>query len=387
MTLLVIFFSSILSLSNQAASFLDYYSPVILKEANESQPKLAGIDMISNYFFDDQVVNNNATNWLNTKYRIQKNIQPTLYTFAIKYRDRKTNEYKWYLVYHVYHPMQEGSIHDWERIEICVSPKGNTPSKKDSINYAVITQHSLHNSKPGNSSNLLFQQNKKGKHLVVWQARWDGSKENNDIRKAELHFVPKMDIYNNNQLLINGKPHYYHYIFNPKNNQFPPSQNGFAKKPYNKPIKNPINKEYKLANIADIYPSMLDSSQWMKPVQVYFETPIIDSKNKMLSTKGTKTLYSQAIIDNSPDYRQNYIHKHWFWGVYPLNSTSFSQYQLLIKTNKGLKQHQYFAHNGIELKNKTITEFLTTGVFLGQGEYSDWPQDDEFDGRWVHIFK
>ena len=176
-------------------SYLHYYAPVILKQAEEPDDEHRGYDWMTNFFYDnDTYLANNKENWseelenyiLNNQHTDWQ-IRPTLYSSAILFHDNELNTNSLILLYHIYHAKQRYSIHDWERIEIRVDGIAGAPGSGEAINYVVITRHSLHNAREYPGEDLNFMETTDGKHVLIWQANWDFSLTN--PCQAELHFV------------------------------------------------------------------------------------------------------------------------------------------------------------------------------------------------------
>ena len=163
-------------------AFLHYYSPVILKQADELGLTI-GRDWLTQFDFDqDGRLANNKRHWEYGLYGYVMlhqhpswKIRPTLYTHAIEFVDGGTKSVV--LVYHVYHAMQINSIHDWERIEIRLdgvkSGAGAGPGTGETVRYVVITRHDCHVARLTASADPpSFWVTPKGKHVVITQAPW-----------------------------------------------------------------------------------------------------------------------------------------------------------------------------------------------------------------------
>ena len=144
--------------NDQRRAFLHYYSPIILKRADEDkgEGKHIGHDWITNFDYDrDGKFSNNRKNWKREKFKfINKTayqdwqIRPTLYTAAIEFMN--DGQKSLILLYHVYHAMQGcilpsckfEDIHDWERIELRldgIHPNGPQSRRNHSISCADCT--------------------------------------------------------------------------------------------------------------------------------------------------------------------------------------------------------------------------------------------------------
>jgi hypothetical protein len=161
--------------NEQRKAFLHYYSPVILKQAQEPSG-FDGRDWITNFHFDaDGQFSNNKKNWELKLWGFVKlgrhsswQIRPTLYSHIIEFTENGKKSVV--LVYHVYHAMQIDSIHDWERVELRLDGVEGGPGSGESIAFVVITEHSWHRARP--ASDVSFQETPKGKHVLIWQAPW-----------------------------------------------------------------------------------------------------------------------------------------------------------------------------------------------------------------------
>ena len=188
-------------------AFLHYYSPVILKQADEVG-LLLGRDWLTQFDFDqDGRLRNNKRHWELGLYghvmlgqHPQWKIRPTLYTHVIEFVENGVKSLV--LVYHVYHAMQVLSIHDWERIEVRLdgvkTGAGAGPGTGESVRYVVITRHDCHVAKTtGSTHPPRFWQTPHGKHVLVAQAPWGISTplppgdpcDKGFVATAELRFV------------------------------------------------------------------------------------------------------------------------------------------------------------------------------------------------------
>ena len=93
---------------DQHRSFLQYYAPVIFKQADEDEDHL-GYDWITNYFFDnDSYLPNNKENWsteldyyVDGSRHSDWNIAPTLYTSILEFWDDEAQTKSVILLYPV----------------------------------------------------------------------------------------------------------------------------------------------------------------------------------------------------------------------------------------------------------------------------------------------
>lgn len=194
--------------NDQRKAFLHYYSPIILKQADEKiifieqageKSIFIGRDWITNFDFDADggQLFNNKKHWESQLrgFVLQgKNpswqIRPTLYSHIIEFTENGRKSVV--LVYHVYHAMQIQSIHDWERIEIRLDDVVGDPGGGESIAFVVITEHSWHRAR--SAAEVSFQHTPQGKHVLIWQAPWGASVGVGDdglavYTTAQLNFV------------------------------------------------------------------------------------------------------------------------------------------------------------------------------------------------------
>lgn len=382
--------------------FLRYYSPVIFKEADESA-STAGADLITNIFFDgDRVLANNRSNW-NLK-RLSSDIRPTLYTAIIEFTENDCRSV--ILLYHVYHAGQDGSIHDWERIEIRLNNVGSYPNSGESIAYVVVTEHSLHKSMPTDS--LQFLTTSKGKHVLLWQAKLSkNGLFSRGFKKGELHFVksPIESILNNRaagalaSLDIDGQNSAkFHYVFalDPDAGslfdlqKITPSTVSTLSSMKSKHIYwNQVKGiYYELQDLADWMVLYQDQSSWSRPLNFEIFTPIRDEFGNIEIPAGHRVLYERSIDILGGEERGGYPGKHWFWGTYRFNCLRnddggwFGEWK---QTQSFLNQHEYFVHTGAKgcgAVDGSISEghWLTTD--------SSWYLESKggFDGRWAQLF-
>jgi hypothetical protein len=182
--------------STQRRAYLNYYAPVILKQADERNTANWGWDWITNYDFDrDGNFSTNLENWrLVDSYvanpfdsRFSRwRIRPTIYTALVEFKEGEDKSV--ILLYHVYHAMEENaSIHDWERVEVRVNKVNGTPGGgSEQIAYVVVTTHSDHVVRTYPHADLNFMPSTTGRHVLIWQARWT---DVDGLRKNELHHV------------------------------------------------------------------------------------------------------------------------------------------------------------------------------------------------------
>ncbi|MGP1993006.1 hypothetical protein D9V96_014110 [Zobellia laminariae] len=398
--------------NNQRRSYLEYYAPVIFKQAHEYSNDHLGYDWLTNFYFDgDTDLTNNKENWsteldahIDRSKHANWQIRPTLYTSIIEFYDDELDTKSVILLYHVYHAKQRGSIHDWERIEIRIDDVQGSPGTGEEINYVVVTRHGLHNAREYPDEDLNFMETANGKHVMIWQADWDYGL----IGTAELRFVE--DSWNtintknvndhNADVNINGSgDNNFHYIFTYKEdaetvnywNAQTLTQSNAAALVSGESQNNTVDFSetkritYELQDIADIIPTHLSSSDWHKTRQVNLASPVLNEDGSAAITAGTKTFYYEAIDNQDPDEdRDGFIRKHWFWGVYYYGEEGDYFYEELDP--QPWQQHVYFAHNGTRGNGTKADELANRGFFLGRGDYSNWLSNGGFDGRWVQLF-
>jgi len=404
---------------NQRRAFLHYYSPIILKRADENnKPTYKGHDWITNFNFDmDGDFSNNRQTWENEKYKyIDKTshqnweIKPTLYTSVIEYM---LNEKKYLtLVYHIYHAYQPGGIHDWERIEVQIDDvKENGPGKGEEINYYVLTRHNHHDVRKNGHSDLHYVENydteghTSGKHLLVWQAQWNGKWP--DLRKAELHYVQDglSDFINGDAVvdISNTGEKTFHYIFIDRDsadtaayfNATPITyQNAYKQYSgcdFRERILTSRTKRitYELQDLADILPTHWihangtnNNINWRNPTfNVNLLTPLETTVTgqPLFVPSGLQTFLRKSMNGS----RSGYINKGWFWGTYNWNGEkNWTERWYEYNIGKVWNQHDYFS-------NKIITNLdLYRRKIVSQWLPDEWHKQENggFDGRWIGLF-
>lgn len=404
--------TSIASLANsERRAYLEYYAPVIFKQADEGDVEHYGYDWITNFDFDnDGYYANNKQNWEDMEAYTQNGqhtdwaIRPTIYSSIIEFTDYSLNTKSVVLLYHVYHAKQRYSIHDWERIEIRIDNVNGAPGGDEEINYVVITRHSLHNAREYPDEDLNFMETANGKHVMIWQAHWNLGL----IGFAELRFVEEswstIDNMKTNNLNakvdINGSgDHRFHYIFvNGADVNAVSYWNAQSIAQYNAnslaaksssgntvPMNNVKKIQYELQDLADIIPDHLSDLSWDEAKTIALADPVIDEAGNTVIPPGIQTFYYLAKdVEDEDEDRKGYIRKHWFWGVYIYGEEGDNFYDELDP--EPWQQHYYFAHNGTRGDGSVEDELANRGVFLGKDEYANWVDDHGFDGRWVQLF-
>lgn len=362
----------------QRRAYLKYYAPVILKMADEDS-KTIGRDWITNFDFDrDGAFGSNRANWedhlaayiaKDATYANWK-IRPTLYTALLEFQETVDSPKSVVLLYHVYHAMEEQSIHDWERVEIRIdNVTGKPGSATEKFQYVIATQHSMH--VPRLLPNVQFMQTAGGKHPIILQGPWsDGS----GIHKNELRHVTTpwatidkavqdcatlgkcvtaaVDVTNGAGSNITTAQR-INYVFVPSGDT--PARDywgagGLSGKVAGKAAKTDkavtwdkvVRLTYELQDLADIMPTHADvapcgsvstehswktySAHWWTqtyPIQmsdsvisepISGSTTLVPTSANCHNQKIAYHLYSND--DGSKDDAQGYPGKHWFWGAY-----------------------------------------------------------------------
>lgn len=419
------------SLTNdQRRAFLNYYSPIILKRANENDRggKNRGHDWITNFDFDrDGDFSNNRQNWHRKKYKyimgesgMDWRIRPTLYSAIIEFMDE--GQKSLILLYHVYHALQEGDIHDWERIEIRLDNIPSIandlgPGHGEHINYHVLTAHKGHTIRKPKSSDLRYldsqttKQRFKGKHLLVWQAKWshfgyfdglgiDGpGPYNGELRFVKTDYHKIMQGSARARISDHGeKP--FHYIFVSQDaddavellgaqqiekSNAPILASGFDDDK-TIPIQEVHRITYELQDLADIVPTHyqhangLDQNiHWSgRAINIQLTEPITSTFMGTTITvpKGRQTFLANPRDGDKQSKRTGYVHKHWFWGTYfPGKKKAWTKTAYEAR-DQVWQQHDYFAHR---IVNKEIS-----GRWLPPGWHLQ--SNGGYDGRWIPLF-
>jgi len=367
--------------NDQRSAFLHYYSPIILKQAEE-ESIFIGRDWITNFDFDADggQLSNNKRHWewgLAGFVKLGENpgwqIRPTLYSHIIEFTENGRKSVV--LVYHVYHAMQIDSIHDWERVEIRLDDVVGDPGGEESIAFVVITEHSWHRARP--PAEVSFQPTQQGKHVLIWQAPWGVTLQpGKDVDSAlpmtaQLNFVEESwldleEMFQNDwaaTLGVNVLPigRNFHYVFVDGADSAATSfwgagtisssnaQQMAAGVSSLHPVSASEVKRirYELQDTADVFPSHLDSGgtpsawrrflAWLCPcnagcgdhgnpnwtcprVTILLDDPLADESGVPQVEAGERDFLARSIDDANPcDDRKGYPRKHWFWGAYLFN--------------------------------------------------------------------
>ncbi|GJL56641.1 MAG: hypothetical protein NPIRA02_37730 [Nitrospirales bacterium] len=420
---------------DQRRAFLHYYSPIILKRADENKikGKTRGHDWITNFNFDqDGNFSNNRKNWekekrkfIDRKGHANWKIQPTLYTAAIEFM--QNDQKSLILLYHVYHAMQgcqkleqvickNEDIHDWERIEIRLNHVTDTgPGQGEAIGYYVLTAHSKHTGRLGGHPDLHYLENMNtpqslaGKHLFIWQAKWRGS---TGPRKGELRFVEDdLDEFLNGRAKVDISGHDdkpFHYVFVDRdakdatafwNAQHITAENAAnlaSGKDDDKVIKTKKTKRitYELQDLADVFPTHWihangteSNIHWTgTPVHIELAEPIQSSitGTTIKVPAGLQDFYQRSLDGSEEGERTGYPRKHWFWGTYFWGNKGKWTRDAYEARGEVWNQHDYFAHEGSDnLRSKPSPEH-EVGEWLPEGWHK--AENGGFDGRWVPLF-
>lgn len=407
-------------------AFLRYYAPVIYKASSESSSRM-GRDWVTNYNFDsDQDFSNNKNNWENLQHYVTGgefaswSIQPTLYTAFIEFvTDGRRDAV---LLYHVYHAKQQGSIHDWERIEIGLNGLVGNPGSGETVRYAVITEHSKHNSREGGDSDLNFMRTASGRHLMVWQA--PERFELFEFSQGELHFVEdswstlrsRRNANKKAKADVNGGgKQRFHYAFVPASD--PEAVDNWNAQPIDQAtaaalsartsntvrMRQVAGVQYVLQDLADILPTHWAGGQasrhWASPsVRILLASGLEGGLDGGPGVPAGLQTFRAGAVDDEDDGedRKGYPRKHWFWGAYEIGSKSFYSKAFDEGAPRGgriaangdpasleayFHQHDYFAHEGSRDGGGVEDE---RGRWLPSGWHT--AAGGGFDGRWVQLF-
>ncbi len=425
---------AIWSLTNdKRRGYLQFYSPVIFKRADENDREHHGFDLVTNFDFDrDDTFLNNRQNWRQIHEYVGGNpnlehwrIRPTVYSAIVEFMEDDGSK-SVVLIYHIYHALQKGSIHDWERIEIRVDHVNGTPGGRgERLNFVVITEHSKHHHKKKTDDDLNFMETRTGEHALIWQAQWSG-----DVlqpNRAELRFVEDSwseierrvadDRDAQVEVTGDGEKKKANYVFvcvcssaaknywaaQEINRQSAPKLIAGVK---DKVAWSEVRRiTYELQDLADILPSHTAGGGYERhwggqPIMIDMVTPLLDEGGETLITTGIQDFYYTALdYENAEDAREGYPYKSWFWGAYKLDGKHLKKEAFDGDENafqggtRGAAsgrldsheaywlQHDYFAHDGRGSSNDGQS---------GRWLKLDWQSIDDkggFDGRWVQLFQ
>lgn len=372
-------------------AFLRAYAPIVLKAADERKAKHRGQDWLTNFFFDgDRDLSNNKAHWSKELRSWLSgdpgvggwSIRPTVYTALIEFRAGSGRK-SLILLYHLYHAKQQGSIHDWERVELRLDEVAGGPGRGERVAYAVVTEHSIHRRVEGVRG---------GQRVWVWQAPWS---KGGVGRKAELRAleggvggVGRMGAGDPARVDVVGlgsQP--FHYVFVPPGVSFGGrpgvtiSQEralGLIAAQGRPSIGQVRVLSYELQDLADILPTHLDERSWKDEVRIALETPLRRAEGEVAVPAGeVRFLYRARDVEDPEEKRKGYPWKHWFWGTYELGGRGWTREWIEEHEGKALPQHDYFAHDG---------EPGRSGAWLRHGE--GWWRESRggWDGRWEALF-
>lgn len=443
---------------DQRRAYLEFYAPILFKKAHESggwagPDARAGRGWMSNFDFDnDQQFSNNKENWEELSSYMDGDqpdwdIRPTMYSAMLEYTDGAGGKSAT-LIYLPYFAKQKGSIHDWERIEIRLSDITGDPGTGEEVDYAVITEHSKHNTRPGGDEDLNFATTTEGKHLMIWRADqttgFDPTTPNRPFG-GELHWVEEtyqevLDLMESPsdtaKVDINGNGQKgFHYVFVP---EFDPDMvELWGARPLTAATADQLavrqgtssvdvdevkHIQFELQDLADIadthWEGGLYDRHWDGKVRnILIEEPIpggIDGGPSVPS--GVQAFHSQALdTEDDDEDRKGIINKHWFWGTYLLgcggngkvkdglfdvidegsftseafndgapNGTRFEANGYPESAGSYWAHHDYFAHDGTKASSCDTTGDSEIGRWLPAGWHLD--ANGGFDGRWVPLF-
>ncbi|TDJ66711.1 MAG: hypothetical protein E2O39_16005 [Planctomycetota bacterium] len=413
-------------------AFLHYYSPVILKRADEDgNPNLLGHDWITNFNFDrDGNFSDNDKRWRRDKRdfiagtdHADWRIQPTLYTALIEFT--QGGEKSLILLYHVYHALQGGigkDVHDWERIEVRIDgARPGGPGSGEVLNYFVLTAHSLHAGRALGHHDLHFLDARKtsgavrGKHLLVWQAEWNGTGLliSSPPNKSELRFVEdNVGEFVDAKALVDvsgtGNEFAFHYVFVDRDAEDATAY-WHARELTRETARDlasgrdehdviqtdaTIRITYELQDLGDVFPTHSIDAYWPARNKSWSGTKVMVDM-----TDGIRSDLTGTPISLEPGLhefygtarggkRRGYPRKHWFWGTYLWNCRGSWTEFALVKRDGVWNQHDYFAHDGVRGARSGDTR-ERAGKERGRWLPPGWhlPENGGFDGRWVSLFE
>ncbi len=460
--LMVLFFVSLSSFQAHAQgwtltnaerrAFLEYYAPIILKRANANNGD-HGRDWITNFDFDrDANFANNRLNWRNIGHYIDASmsgpnayyeswrIRPTLYTSLIEFMDGGKSLI---LLYHIYHGMDGGGIHDWERVELLIRNVVGPPGSGEYVDYATITLHHEHIVRRYYDSSMNFMQTTTGRHLLIWQAEWSNRSDASPDPapdKQELRFVTNPYSWIATQhaspaaraevnVLSEGGKKNVHYVFVPEGSVAAVSAWGASPLAYSSAASltsrydNEANARwgavpritYELQDLADILPTHWQyggyQTHWTSAnaTDVLLESPIINESGQAEISAGMQRFFTESrdtASSSGRDDRDGYPAKSWFFGTYSMERnpdlghqaddfktpsyagssldyrghTRGSASGYLGSHSTYWWQHDYFVHFG-DVDDSGSRE---AGFWLPGAWYL--AANGGFDGRWVQLF-
>ena len=352
-------------------------------------------------------------------------IRPTVYTAIIEFMELSGAK-SVVLLYHVYHAMQKGGIHDWERIEVHVQNVSGIPGGGgEDVSFVVITRHHTHHYRAGSHDDLNFQKNRTGEHVLIWQAQWSGFPT--EPNRAELRFV-ESDWNTINQAVVesaeaeveitgDSEKKKVNYVFACTCSEDAVkawgaseiNQENFHEKTAGVREKVAWSEvprvTYELQDIADILPTHTAAggfeNHWAPPTEtIQLESPLHSEDGVTIEVDEGFEIFYYASSDSSDiDIdREGYPYKSWFWGIYDLGGET----ELKTKAYRGdenafqggtradasgdsgsldayWRQHDYFVHDGEDGGRGESGRWLPIG----------WHEQENggFDGRWIQLFE
>ena len=442
------------SLSNSARrAHLYYYAPLILKEAEESS-STGGKDWITNYDFDrDGVFGNNGSAWSQKVgiYSVDPNalnvanwkIRPTLYAAAIEFKNTKDNSKSLILIYHVYHALEDGSVHDWERVELRINNVQSTPGPLETVRYLVHTEHTIHAVLQKPTDAAFTPRTASGYHPLIWQARWkngDKPDKNQLLRVTGGWSALKsaVECSTGSCTAQVGLSSYgrqpVHYVFVPQEDlqqvafwgAVPITKDNAATLGAGKTAAVPWAQvkriTYELQDIADIMPTHAEvkrctgadpatENNWKlwdahweaaNNTDILMESAVKSESGTVLVPASTECANDNPVLyhrytKNDPDDAQGYPHKHWFWGTYKMNGEggdlddkAFKGGAVVSGTADGGPQkricagyNDYWCQHDYYVHTGNTTT-ANHGWWLPVGWHTE--AEGGFDGRWVQLF-
>lgn len=397
--------------AEQRREFLHHYSPVLLKRTDEDDGAGLGRDWLTNAFFDgdDDLSNNrrnrerNLARWVRGDPALAAwNLAPTVYCALLEFTEGPRKSVV--LLYHVYHAMQSGSIHDWERLELRCDDVQGGPGLGERLAYAVVTRHSLHDAaETVHEPHLVLHVTPDGAHPVLWQAQWSGLV---GPRKGELRFVHGTAAELERDRRAGRRPcvrvsspwlrQKVSYAFVDAADGTLVSAYGAARleQPSAPTLATGRGSPeswsrvrgitYELQDLADLLPTHLDPRSWRGGVPIALSTGVLDEAGAAVippsRAAGFTTFLATALdVENPDEDREGYPDKHWFWGAYLLGQEG----SFLDDWRRGLPggvlhQHDYFAHDG--------ASGGTAGRWLLEADGWHEAARGGFDGRWSQLF-
>lgn len=405
--------------AQQRREFLHHYSPVILKRTDEDDAARAGRDWLTNAFFDgDDDLSNNRRNWERDLSRwIQGDpalstwdVSPTIYCALLEFFEGSRKSVV--LLYHVYHAMQRGSIHDWERLELRCDDVRGGPGQGERVAYAVVTRHSLHDAAESvTEPHLVLQRTPTGSHPVLWQAQWSGLL---GPRKAELRFVLGTAAELEQARRRDRRPcvRVSDWLRQKLSYAFVDGADATLVGSYGAARLDQASARalaaggsgaaswnrvraitYELQDLADLLPTHLDPRSWRDGVPVALSSGVRAEDGSAAippSSTGFTTFLSTALdVENAGEDREGYPDKHWFWGAYLYGREG----SFLDEWRRGLpggvlRQHDYFAHDGRRSTGRgAASEQGVAGRWLLERDGWHEAAKGGFDGRWTQLFQ